>query len=48
MFRLMKLAGLFHPDPRLQLLLLTVLFFFGKKTTRQSLQTSAREWILST
>jgi hypothetical protein len=37
MFRLMKLAGLFHPDLQLQLLLLTVLSFFGKKTIRQSL-----------
>jgi hypothetical protein len=37
MFRLMKLAGLFRPDLRLQLPLLTVLFFFGKKTIFQSL-----------
>jgi hypothetical protein len=44
----MKQVGLFRPDLQLQLLLLTVLFFFGKKTIRQSLQTSAREWILFT
>jgi hypothetical protein len=37
MFWLMKLVGLFRLDLRLQLLLPTVLFFFGKKIIRQSL-----------